>query len=44
MDRFVNLLIHKPYKKLNDFVAFVRDKYFVNDVEEVNDEEFNTRS
>ena len=43
MDRFVNLLIHKPHKKLNDFVEFVRDKYFAKDDEKVNDKEFNKR-
>ena len=43
MDKFVEYLVQQPKKNVNKFVAFVNDKYFAKDGEEVDDQEFNRR-
>ena len=43
MDKFVEYLVQQPQKNVNKFVAFVKDKYFAKDGEEVDDQEFNRR-
>ena len=43
MDKFVEYLVQQPKKNVNKFVAFVKDKYFAKDGEEVDDQEFNRR-
>ena len=43
MDKFVEYLVQQPKKNVNNFVAFVKDKYFAKDGEEVDDQEFNRR-
>ena len=41
LDKFVEYLVQQPMKNVNQFVAFVKDKYFAKDGEEVDDQEFN---
>ena len=43
MDKFVEYLVQQPKTNVNKFVAFVKDKYFAKDGEEVDDQEFNRR-
>ena len=43
MDKFVEYLVQQPKQNVNKFVAFVKDKYFAKDGEEVDDQEFNRR-
>ena len=43
LDKFVEYLVQQPKKNVNKFVAFVKDKYFAKDGEEVDDQEFNRR-
>jgi hypothetical protein len=40
MDKFIDNIVSKPRKQINDFVAFVKDKYFAPDGEEVDNEDF----
>ena len=40
MDKFIDNIVSKPRKQINEFVAFVKDKYFAPDLEEVNNEDF----
>ena len=40
---FLNMQTKEPKKNVNKFVAFVKDKYFAKDGEEVDDQEFNRR-
>ena len=40
MDKLIDEVVSKPRKQINDFVAFVKDKYFAPDGEEVDNEDF----
>ena len=40
MDKFIDYKVSKPRKQINEFVAFVKDKYFVPDGEGVDNEDF----
>ena len=40
MDKFIDNLVSKPGKKIKEFVAFVKDNYFVTDEVEVDNEDF----
>ena len=39
-DKFIDYIVSKPRKQINEFVAFVKDKYFVPEGEEVDNEDF----
>jgi len=40
MDKFIDNVVSKPRKQINEFVAFVKDKYFAPEGEEVDNEDF----
>ena len=40
MDKLIDEVISKPRKQINEFVAFVKDKYFAPEGEEVDNEDF----
>ena len=40
MDKFIYNVISKPRKQIKEFVAFVKDKYFAPDGEEVDNDDF----
>ena len=40
MDKFIDNIVSKPRRKIKEFVAFVKDKYFAPDGEEVDNEDF----
>ena len=40
MDKFIDNIVSKPRKQINEFVAFVKDKYFAPEAVEVDNEEF----
>ena len=40
MDKLIDEVVSKPRKQINDFVAFVKDKYFAPEGEEVDNEDF----
>ena len=40
MNKLIDEVVSKPRKQINDFVAFVKDKYFAPDGEEVDNEDF----
>ena len=40
MDKLIDEVVTKPRKQINEFVAFVKDKYFVPEGEEVDNEDF----
>ena len=40
MDKFIANIVSKPRKQINEFVAFVKDKYFAPEGEEVDNEDF----
>ena len=40
MDKFIDNILSKPRKQINEFVAFVKDKYFAPEAVEVDNEEF----
>ena len=40
MDSFIDNIVSKPRKQIREFVAFVKDKYFVPDGVEVDNEDF----
>ena len=40
MDKFIDNIVSKPRKQINEFVAFVKDKYFAPEGEEVDNEDF----
>ena len=43
MDKFVEYLVQQPKQNVNKFVAFVKDKYFAKDGQEVDVQEFYRR-
>ncbi len=40
MDKFTDNIVSKPRRKIKEFVAFVKDKYFSPEGEEVDNEDF----
>jgi hypothetical protein len=40
MDKFIANIVSKPRKQINEFVAFVKDKYFPSEDQEVDNEDF----
>ena len=40
MDKFIDNIVFKPRKKIKEFVAFVKDKYFAPEGVEVDKEDF----
>ena len=40
MDKFIDNIVTKPRKKIKELVAFVKDKYFAPEGEEVDNEDF----
>ena len=40
MDKFIDNIVSKPRRKIKEFVAFVKDKYFAPEDEEVDNEDF----
>ena len=40
MDRFIENIVFKPRKKIKEFVAFVKNKYFETEGVEVDKEDF----
>ena len=40
MDKFIDNIVSKPRRKIKEFVAFVKDKYFAPEAEEVDNEDF----
>ena len=40
MDKFIDNVVSKPRKKIKEFVAFVKDKYFAPEGVEVDNEDF----
>ena len=40
MDKFIDNIVSKPRKQIREFVAFVKDKYFAPEGEEVDNEDF----
>ena len=40
MDKFINNVVSKPRKQINDFVTFVKDNYFAPEGVEVDNEDF----
>ena len=40
MDKFIDNIVSKPRRKIKEFVAFVKDKYFAPEAVEVDNEEF----
>ena len=40
MDKFIDSVVSKPRKKIKEFVAFVKDKYFAPEGVEVDKEDF----
>ena len=40
MDKLIDEVVSKPRKQINDFVAFVKDKYFAPEGVEVDKEDF----
>ena len=40
MDKLIDEVVSKPRKQINEFVVFVKDKYFAPDGEEVDNEDF----
>ena len=40
MDKLIDEVVSKPRKQINEFVAFVKDKYFAPEGEEVDNEDF----
>ena len=40
MDKFIDNIFSKQRKQINEFVAFVKDKYFAPEGEEVDNEDF----
>ena len=40
MDKLIDEVVFKPRKQINEFVAFVNDKYFAPEGDEVDNEEF----
>ena len=40
MDKFLNNVVSKPRKQINDFVAFVKVNYFAPEGVEVDNEDF----
>ena len=40
MDKFIDSVVSKPRKKIKEFVAFVKDKYFAPEEVEVDKEDF----
>ena len=40
MDKFIDNIVSKPRRKIKEFVAFVKDKYFAPEGEEVDNEDF----
>ena len=40
MDKLIDEVVSKPRKQIKDFVAFVKDKYFAPEGEEVDNEDF----
>ena len=40
MDKLIDEVVSKPRKQINEFVAFVKHKYFAPDGEEVDNEDF----
>ena len=40
MDKFIDEVVSKPRKQINEFVAFVKDNYFAPEGEEVDNEDF----
>ena len=40
MDKFIDNVVSKPRKQINEFVAFFKDKYFAHEGEEVDNEDF----
>ena len=40
MDKLIDEVVSKPRKQINEFVAFVKDKYFVPDGKGVDNEDF----
>ena len=39
MDKFIDNIVSKPRRKIKEFVAFVKDKYFAPEGEEVDNED-----
>ena len=40
MDKFIDNVVSKPRNQIREFVAFVKDKYFAPEGEEVDNEDF----
>ena len=40
MDKFIDEVVSKPRKQIREFVAFVKDKYFAPEGQEVDNEDF----
>ena len=40
MDKFIDNVVSQPRNQINEFVAFVKDKYFAPDGEDVDNEDF----
>ena len=40
MDKFIDNIVSKPRKQIREFVAFVKEKYFAPQGEEVDNEDF----
>ena len=40
MDKFIDNVVSKPRKQINEFVAFVKDNYLAPEGEEVDNEDF----
>ena len=40
MDKFIDNIVSKPRRKIKEFVAFVKDKYFATEGKEVDNEDF----
>ena len=40
MDKLIDEVVSKPRKQINEFVAFVKDKYFAPEGQEVDNEDF----
>ena len=40
MDKFIDNVVSKPRNQIKEFVAFVKDKYFAPEREEVDNEDF----
>ncbi len=40
IDKLIDEVVSKPIKQINEFVAFVKDKYFPSEDQEVDNEDF----